>query len=200
VERVSYKRQGWLGDKHQHQWLRVLERLFLHDVYIHADFMTKGDVLVYEWYVPRYLNKIKLVVNRRDGAGFNYLKFHMNVHVPRDIIKYSVPNNTNTEVGESNHKDITKKTAARTQLRSKQLDWQMGHRYWENLVVALCTVLAGSCPWEKKRKKGKNRQHQHLVASLIALVVRESSGFPSIRKLAKKVMLRKRMRPTTFSC
>lgn len=138
VERDTFKRQGWLGDKHRHQWLRVLERLFLHDAFIHSDSMTKGDVVLYEWYVHRYLTKIKLVVNRKEGARFCFLKFHMNVHIPGDIIKYSVPNNTDTEVGESNHKDITKKTAARTQLRSKQLDWQTAHRYWENLVVALC--------------------------------------------------------------
>jgi hypothetical protein len=139
VERATYKRQGWLGDKHRHQWLRVMERLFLHDAFIHSDSMSKGDVILYEWYVPRYLTKIKLVVNRKEGAGMGYLKFHACMHVGSDIIVYSVPNNTDTEVGESNHKDITKKTAAKTQLRSKQLDWQTSHRYWENLVVALGT-------------------------------------------------------------
>ena len=116
-----------------------MERLFLHDAFIHSDSMSKGDVILYEWYVPRYLTKIKLVVNRKEGAGMGYLKFHACMHVGSDIIVYSVPNNTDTEVGESNHKDITKKTAAKTQLRSKQLDWQTSHRYWENLVVALGT-------------------------------------------------------------
>lgn len=165
VEFATYKRQGWLGDKHRNQWLRVLERLFLHDAFIHADSMTLGDVQLYEWYVPRYLTKIKLIVNRREGAAFKILKYHMNKHVPRDIIKYSVPNNTDTEVGESNHKDITKKTAARTQLRSKQLDWQTGHRYWENLVVSLSTSNFLSVDHNGEKRKMSPAQPTATVSS-----------------------------------
>ena len=138
-ERMEYRRQGWLGEKHRHQWLRVLERLFLHDAFVHSDGMTKEVVQLYHRYIPYYLNKIKLVVNRLDGVGMKYLKHHALLHVPHDIFLWAVPKNTDTEVGESNHKEITKKTAARTQMRSRLLDWQTAQRYWENLVVMLAS-------------------------------------------------------------
>ena len=135
-ERNEFKRHAWLGDKNIMQWTRVLERQLLNDAFIHSKRMTREQVDLYGWYMPYYLQKIKDVVNRTEKAGMKYVKFHSPLHTADSIIMYGVPQNDDTEIGEKNHIEFSKKTGRRTQLRSAKLDHQSGRRYHENLIVS----------------------------------------------------------------
>ena len=131
----TYTSHGWLGSDNMSDWVATLEGLLLLDTFILQDEMLVSDVLILRDYMPRFLDLLRHTINRKEGNGMKTLKFHLMLHLWEDILKFGVPGNTDTEAGESNHKEIAKKTASRTQKRSKLLDWQTAHRYIENLTI-----------------------------------------------------------------
>jgi hypothetical protein len=131
----TYTSHGWLGSDNMSNWVATLEGLLLLDTFLAQDEMLVSDVMTLRKFMPRLLDLVRYTINRKEGNGMKTLKFHLMLHMWEDILKCGVPGNTDTEIGESNHKDIAKKTANRTQKRSKLLDWQTAIRYIENLAI-----------------------------------------------------------------
>ena len=64
-----------------------------------------------------------------------FLKNHVNLHLPVEIIDNASPRNTDSELGEAAHKTILKAPAQNTQMRSSLLDSQVANQYMEGLLV-----------------------------------------------------------------
>ena len=64
-----------------------------------------------------------------------FLKDHVNLHLPEELIDNASPRNTDLELGEAAHKTVLKNPAQNTQKRSNLLDSQTATQYYEGLLV-----------------------------------------------------------------
>ena len=141
---LSYTSHGWIGADEQTSWVKAMEELLILNEFLRQPHMLVADVFSLKEYMTHFLDDMRHTINRKEGNGMKTVKFHLMLHFWEDIIKFGVPANTDTEAGESNHKFIVKRTAERTQMRSKFLDWQAAHRYMENLIITNMSTIVVS--------------------------------------------------------
>jgi hypothetical protein len=100
---------------------------------------TKGHkhsfILELQRYIPMMMERAARVMDRKEGTGMNFIKFHLILHLCQDIINMGLPVNVDSEAGESNHKENTKNPANHTQKRVHVFDQQTANRYVENLAI-----------------------------------------------------------------
>jgi hypothetical protein len=77
---------------------------------------------------------LKNLVDRQERSQFRLLKFHLLTHMAHDILKFGPPSAYNSATGESNHKQL-KRRSRRTQKRANLMTEQTGNRYVEQLAV-----------------------------------------------------------------
>ena len=87
--------------------------------------------------IRRMLKKIKKLLDRKKGNGWNVPKFHEQLHVPDDIHRNGPPSCTNTQSTEHNHIEIVKNHYQNTQKRKLELDKQLGNRLSEGYKIDL---------------------------------------------------------------
>ena len=87
--------------------------------------------------IRRMLKKIKKLLNRKKGNGWNLPKFHEQLHVPDDIHRNGPPSATNTQPTEHNHIELVKNNYQNTQKRKLALDKQLGDRLAEGYKIDL---------------------------------------------------------------
>jgi hypothetical protein len=71
------------------------------------------------------------------GMGNNTIKTHLVLHLCKDILDHGVPENVNSSYAESAHIPLAKITTRNTQKRAATFTIQAGHRYIQNLAIAL---------------------------------------------------------------
>src|SRR5687767_13318024 len=83
------------------------------------------------------MKKYKVRVNRQHGDKLAVPKYHFLLHLVDDIYRFGAPRNTNSGVGEANHKHNVKTAARRTQRIVDLLDQQTGTRTILQLALRL---------------------------------------------------------------
>jgi hypothetical protein len=115
-------------------WVLLLERLLLVEEFLRTSTFKRKHIEIFSKYFPSFLQYMKQVVNRQEGAGFKFLKFHLCTHFASDILKWGPPCCYNSSTGESNHKSL-KMRSRKTQRQVDLIEEQSGVRYVEQLAI-----------------------------------------------------------------
>ena len=116
-------------------YISLLEKLVLWEEFLKCPTFRRKDLREVKKYVPLLLDLFKRVVNRQEGLGNTFLKFHLPLHMIDDIMEFGSPLNFHGNVGEHNFIDMVKKPSAKTQRRSSTLDYQTATRYTESVAI-----------------------------------------------------------------
>lgn len=127
--------RAWLGSLRTADWIWTFEALILLEEFDKCEEVTARENKQLRDYMPLLLDHYKRAVNRTEGNKLCIIKFHLPLHKPDDIEQFAAAPNVDSATGESNHKEISKVTAQRTQLRSNVLDVQSATRYVENVCI-----------------------------------------------------------------
>ena len=110
------KNLGLIGSERTANYVWFFEHLLMIDTFL-SD--TKGHkhsfILELQRYIPMMMERAARVMDRKEGTGMNFIKFHLILHLCQDIINMGLPVNVDSEAGESNHKENTKSLANHTQ-------------------------------------------------------------------------------------
>jgi hypothetical protein len=96
--------------------------------------IKKSTLMIFQKYIPFYLNFLKEVCPRESGMGWKLTKFHILLHLFDDIKRFSIPLNFDSNVVESHHKQ-EKKSGNRTQMRASTLEKQTAERRTEHMLI-----------------------------------------------------------------
>ena len=132
---MEHSCRGLMGDDKIDHWIYCLDSLQTHNAFLRSKTITHSELMTYEKHLERFMLLFKKTVDRTEGAGMNYPKYHAPKHNPREIQLFASLLNVDTEIGESNHKYVAKKTAKRAARNSRLLDKGASKRYHENLVI-----------------------------------------------------------------
>ena len=117
------------GEKRLGGWIQVLDTLLLLVEWMKQPSFDKLEIKDAKVFLPKFVEKYKTVISRMEGNGFNLIKIHLLMHICDDIVRNGALRNTNSGIGESNHKENVKQIARQTQRRVESLDEQTGRRY-----------------------------------------------------------------------
>ena len=96
------------------------------------DMMAAGST--YSKAMIEYLRKYKMLVNR-GGNGLKIPKFHLPLHITRNICRHGPLENYDGARQEANAKYLAKCPALRTQKHHKSISIQTANRYHEDLTI-----------------------------------------------------------------
>ena len=142
-DNAKFAEDGMLED-----WQMLLETLLQFEMWMKKDSMRK-DLVVRCKKKFRYLMALyRKVVNRTEGMGLKFVKFHALMHVPQEILDYGVPLEADTGANESAHKS-EKRAARATQRRKVNFEEQTQRRLFEYDLLELAELeLDGRAPWD----------------------------------------------------
>ena len=113
--------------------------------------------------VDTMLHELKKHYPREDGNEWNITKFHEQRHIPDDIVRFGRHRNVHTGASEHNHIEHIKQPANKTQKRSISLDFQIGNRFAEHLIISRAQQLLKKNMWENistnDYEEKTNREH-----------------------------------------
>jgi hypothetical protein len=109
-------------------WLKKDNHWALNDVAAHQ--ATKDAI-------AEMLRNLVQCVPRATGRGWHIPKLHEQLHVADTILLFGSHKNVHTGPAEHNHIELSKKPAARTQMRKDTFDWQVSNRLVDKYVVDL---------------------------------------------------------------
>ena len=87
--------------------------------------------------IAQMLSNLVECVPRSTGRGWQIPKLHEQLHVADTILLFGSHKNVHTGPAEHNHIELSKKPAARTQMRKDTFDWQVSNRLIDKYVVDL---------------------------------------------------------------
>jgi hypothetical protein len=131
----SKKNQGLMGPQRLADQLFMAEEMLLLDELCRKDLPCEFAHSQLPMYMPGMMKRYNECVDRKFGMGMGFLKNHVNLHLPEEIIDNASPRNTDSELGEAAHKTVLKAPAQNTQKRSSLLDSQVANQYMEGLLV-----------------------------------------------------------------
>ena len=102
--------------------------------FIKQSSLTLKEIHDFKVFIIAFLNNYSIAVNRVDGAGMNFVKFHLPIHAADDMLRFGPPKSFDSSTGESNHKEI-KGPSRQTQRNTKTFEQQTSSRVAENLLI-----------------------------------------------------------------
>ena len=115
-------------------YIELLTNLLLVEYFLKVRSITRGEIRMYEKYMPLFLNSYKQVVNRVAGMGMNFVKFHLPLHSAEDIERFGPSMSFDGSNGESGH--IPMKQAGRnTQKNTRTFEAQTARQHTQNLMI-----------------------------------------------------------------
>ena len=102
-------RSGYLHQNLGHDWasniIRGLGTLLAYDAFLRTDTIRHLDLAVVKKFVPRMLDNLFLDFPRVNGAKHKLIKNHLPLHLVFDIMRWGVPANLCSSIGELWHKE-----------------------------------------------------------------------------------------------
>ena len=80
------------------------------------------EIFDFQEFVPEFLDKYTTSVNWVDGAGMNFIKFHLPTHAADDMLRFGPPMSFDSSTVESNNHKQIKGSARQTQRNKKRLN------------------------------------------------------------------------------
>jgi hypothetical protein len=120
--------------------LEALEALSCFDAWTRMDkywklSQQKKQSLQAKTSVAKMLTMIRDRLPRESGNGWNLPTFHNTMHIINDMCKYGKPKESNTEVGEKNHKVFAKRIGRRCRKQHKTFAKQVAQRLSDSFVI-----------------------------------------------------------------
>lgn len=143
MKKKAFRAEGALDD-----WAMLVETLLEWEAYLKLDEMKISHVKRLRRKHVYLMYLIKRVLNRTEGVGMKFMKFHGILHLVDDILAFGVPANVDTGANESHHK-LTKLLAKLTQRDIKTFEGQTAKRMVEFLLLEFAMAeLDGKTMWE----------------------------------------------------
>ena len=116
------------------QFIEQISQLLLIENFIQQSSFTLKEILDFKVFMIAFLKNYSIAVDRVDGAGMNFVKFHLPIHAAEDMLRFGPPKSFDSSTGESNHKEI-KGPSRQTQRNTKTFEQQTAYRVAENLLI-----------------------------------------------------------------
>src|SRR5687768_12804658 len=110
------------------EWIQLINHLLLLECWSEKSVFSRDELSKAKQLIPVLIKKSKVRVNRQHGDKLAIPKFHLMIHLTDDILRFGAPCNTNSGVGEADHKHNVKSAARKTQCIVDVLDQQTGTR------------------------------------------------------------------------
>ena len=94
----------------------------------------RKEISYIEKFIPLFLQKFKDTIRRKEGMGWNFVKFHHPTHIAHNLRRFGPCASTDSSIGEHNH-IYYKKDSKRTSGNSRYFEQQVGVRQFERLVL-----------------------------------------------------------------
>jgi hypothetical protein len=114
--------------------IELISETLLLENFMMEKIIPKSTLMIFQKYIPFYLDFLKEVCPRESGMGWKLTKFHIVLHLFDDIKRFSIPMNYDSNVVESHHKE-EKKSGNRTQMRSSTLEKQTAIRRTQHMLI-----------------------------------------------------------------
>ena len=124
-----------MGDEKLAAFISVFEKCILLENLLQAESLLADDVEVIGQYIPLLMDLYKRSINRKEGMGNKFVKFHLLTHFYDDLKRNGVCQNTTSGPGESRHKIACKQPARNTQRIADLFEGQLGTQYADNVVI-----------------------------------------------------------------
>jgi len=89
-------------------YISLFEKLLLWEELLKSPTFDRKELHKVKQYVPMLMDLFKRVVNRQEGNGNNFLKFHLPLHMVDDILEFGSPQNYHGGIGEHNFIETVK--------------------------------------------------------------------------------------------
>jgi len=116
-------------------FISLFEKCILLENLLQADILQYDDVEVIGRYIPLLMDLYKRSINRTEGMGNKFVKFHFLTHYYDDLKRNGVCQNTTSGPGESRHKIACKQPARNTQRIADLFEGQLGTQYADNVII-----------------------------------------------------------------
>ena len=130
-----------LTDDAYNDILYAFEQCLCYWAWLKKDYhWERNDIVAYEATkeaIAQMLRNLMTCVPRSTGRGWHIPKLHEQLHVADTILLFGSHKNVHTGPAEHNHIELSKKPAARTQMRKDTFDWQVSNRLVDKYVVDL---------------------------------------------------------------
>ena len=124
-----------MGKEKLAAFISLFEKCILLENLLQAECLTTDDVEVIGKYIPLLMDLYKRSINRKEGMGNKFVKFHLIAHLYDDLKRNGVCQNTTSGPGESRHKIACKQPARNTQRIADLFEGQLGAQYADNVVI-----------------------------------------------------------------
>jgi hypothetical protein len=114
--------------------IQLMDNLLLLENWLRQGSFTRKEIKDAKRYMPIFLEDYKKVVARKKGMGMKFVKYHLPLHIPDDMLRFGPPTSFDSSTGEAGHV-ITKDAARRTQKRSSNLESATAQREGEYEVI-----------------------------------------------------------------
>jgi hypothetical protein len=153
--------KNFMSSERRADFIFCLEEELLLDHLLRSDEITLQELnSTYKEYIPMSMQRYEKTLNRRQGVGCNFLKFHWAVHIPKIVSWYGCCCGFDTETGERAHTYFCKETANQTQRRTTTLDKQGAQRVFERILVEV--AHAREVPLLERLKTERHRPSKTL--------------------------------------
>ena len=115
-------------------YIYIMSFLLLIENFFRCDEFPRQEITYIEKFIPIYLQKFKNTIRRKEGMGFNFVKFHHPTHLAYNLRRFGPCASTDSSAGEHNHIAF-KKDSRRTAGNSATFEKQVGLRQYERLVM-----------------------------------------------------------------
>jgi hypothetical protein len=107
----------------------------MYEEMLRSEEITRQEVRLLKEFTPYFLDHFSRTVNRVEGMGCNFVKFHFPLHIPDDILRNGVCQNTSSGPGESGHKAKCKQPSKLTQRVYDKFEYQTAIRCTDHIVI-----------------------------------------------------------------
>jgi hypothetical protein len=149
------------GNDRLANFIDLFEYMIMVEEFLKEPSHRRKDILMFDKWMPEFLDLYKRVINRVEGKGMGFLKFHLPLHMPKDMLKFGNAASVDSSTGESNHITSAKVTSRNTQRRSELLDEQSATRYTENLSID--RTMADMSPLGRHMKETDAKETKSVV-------------------------------------
>ena len=129
------KKLGVASDKRINDWVKLFELMLSWRWWLKKGRLPKEEVNLSITAIKKLHVFFKSVVNRQDGQGMKIIKFHLSMHIPKNIMDFGVTANIDTGPAESNHKKNAVQPSRLTQMWAETFEVSTARRYFENVVM-----------------------------------------------------------------
>jgi hypothetical protein len=123
------------GPQRRGQFIHMIETTMMIDNYMRRDDYTLKELQDFKCYIPAYLNSFKETIDRQQGNGMKYIKFHLPLHFVDDMFRFGPCSGYDSGPCEMHHKVLAKQPARLTQRRADKFEIQVARSQIDNLVI-----------------------------------------------------------------